>query len=86
MPGKFEVTIHTDNDVFDPPTIEVARILRKIASELESGADDFGMYRTLSDINGNDVGRAKMHANDAERARRSINSAARAASENVGHC
>ncbi len=40
-------------------TQEIARILRATADRLESN-QSFAMYQTLHDINGNDVGRAKL--------------------------
>ena len=58
---KFVLSITCENDAFQPDAAaEVARILRSVADKLESGADDFGRYRTLRDSNGNDVGRAKL--------------------------
>jgi hypothetical protein len=67
----FRLTIRTDGDAFscgsnahpeDPQECgqmsrETARILREIAKRLDQG-DDFAMYRTIFDANGNDVGRA----------------------------
>ena len=67
----FRLTIRTDGDAFscgsnahadDPQACgqmsrETARILREIAKRLDQG-DDFAMYQTLFDENGNDVGRA----------------------------
>jgi len=61
----FTLTISTENaafeacglDVFLCREREVARILRDVADKLETGSD-FSMFRTLFDINGNDVGRA----------------------------
>ena len=67
----FKLTIDTDNAAFDedgghpaPREQEVARILRAIADDLATGTDDFAMYRTLRDINGNDVGRAAFKDNE----------------------
>jgi hypothetical protein len=63
----FKLTIDTDNAAFsdddddmhadDQKARETARILREVAARLERG-DDFSMYQTLHDLNGNDVGRA----------------------------
>jgi len=59
----FTLTINTDNEAFgeypniDRRLLETARILKKVARMLENG-EDFSMFRTLFDINGNDVGRA----------------------------
>ncbi len=44
-----------DNDGRD----EIARILKKVAQQLEGG-EDFSHFRTVFDINGNDVGRVKL--------------------------
>jgi hypothetical protein len=67
---KFVLYLTCDNSAFgerdddaDAPDVpecreEVARILHHVADELESGADDYSMFRTLRDYNGNDVGRA----------------------------
>jgi hypothetical protein len=53
---KFMVNIHTDNEAFDyDPSQELARLLRKIADELDAGGD-YAMFQTIRDINGNDVG------------------------------
>jgi ribosomal protein L18 len=70
--GKFTVAIDTENDSFGAePEGEVARILAKISHDLITSADDFGMFRTLFDSNGNDVGRAKMFQNKEQRAAQS---------------
>ena len=61
----FRLAIDTDNAAFgDVPDenvmarhMETARILKDVAKRLEQG-EDFEKYRTLFDINGNDVGRA----------------------------
>jgi len=58
----FTLTISTENAAFEDcgfgcQEIEVARILREVADQVEAGKD-FSMFRTLFDINGNDVGRA----------------------------
>lgn len=56
----FQLKIDTDNAAFeDDPGFEVARILRRIADKLENG-EDFSKFRTVLDVNGNDVGRAKL--------------------------
>lgn len=49
----FELEIETDGAAFDPLSAEVARILRDIASRVESESDVSGRIR---DINGNTVG------------------------------
>lgn len=54
--AKYGITIRTDNAAFeDSPETEVARILRKLADDIEArGLDSY----TLRDINGNRVGDA----------------------------
>lgn len=67
---KFTVSIDCGNAVFcdaDEPTTqsaapELARILRKIADDLEAGAP-FDFFQTIRDVNGNDVGRYAMKPN-----------------------
>jgi hypothetical protein len=58
---RFTLYINTDNDAFahGHRANEVARILSRVAHDLVTGNDDFSMFRTLRDSNGNDVGRAK---------------------------
>jgi len=64
MEHKFKLFIDCGNAAFcedDYPTEssaapELARILREVADRIEGG-DMFGMYRTIHDMNGNDVGR-----------------------------
>lgn len=61
----FKLTIHTDNDAFAEGelTIELARILRDLADRVEEG--EVGRKSvTVYDINGNDVGRAKLTQED----------------------
>jgi hypothetical protein len=53
----FTVKIDCGNAAFDPdPSPELARILRGIAERIERG-DDYTMFQTILDANGNDVGR-----------------------------
>jgi len=61
----FTLTINCENAVFeDNCNAEVARILRRVATDIEEGnlnLPDWALrsqYQTLFDINGNDVGRA----------------------------
>ncbi len=62
---QFKLWIDTDNAAFENDREqETARILRKIADDLDSHADDFSMYRTLFDFNGNDLGRAAFKDNE----------------------
>lgn len=64
---KFTVSINCKNAAFcesDEPTTttaapELARILRKIADDIESGST-FDYFQTIRDANGNDVGRYAM--------------------------
>jgi len=60
MATEFTIKMDTGNAAFDPdPQYEVARILREIADRLErDGAN--GLYQTIHDINGNDVGRWRL--------------------------
>ena len=54
MPEQFTMTFETTNEAFaEDPEIEVASLLRRIASKVESGYTS-GPVR---DINGNTVGR-----------------------------
>ena len=52
--SKINITIDTDNNAFDGENrgLEIARILRKIADEYDSGA---WISSTICDINGNPV-------------------------------
>lgn len=60
----FKLTIEVDNDAFvehDYPTYtsagpELARILRRIADQVEGGGIDYTWYQIIRDVNGNDVG------------------------------
>ena len=56
---RFLLTINTENAAFSDGNheVETARILQDVALRLVRG-DDFSHYRTLFDVNGNDVGRA----------------------------
>jgi len=55
---KLTITIEMDNAAFDPPELEVARILRDVAQRLDDGQrlspDDW--FPALRDVNGNLVG------------------------------
>jgi hypothetical protein len=59
---RFNIDMTCDNAAFDDPAPEVARILRKIASQLENW-DGYTSYQTILDINGNDVGRWRLGEN-----------------------
>lgn len=65
MGTTFRLTIRTDNAAFDEEyqAQETARILRDVADKLDAG-ENFEMFRTLFDINGNDVGRAAFKPDD----------------------
>lgn len=54
----FTVNIRTDNDIFVPGPGEVQRILAEIIRDL-TDEPNYTKYRTIFDINGNDVGRWK---------------------------
>ena len=60
---KLKITITMDNAAFDPDFgFEVARILESLATDIKAhncltGPDD---HETLTDINGNRVGEAKV--------------------------
>lgn len=57
---QFRIMIHTGAAAFEPePAPELARILRSIADRLDRG-EDFSMFRTLYDVNGNDCGRVAL--------------------------
>lgn len=57
MADIFRLTVNTDNSAFeDDPARELVRILHSVAGRIERG-DDFSMYQTILDANGNDVGR-----------------------------
>jgi hypothetical protein len=69
---KFNLFLSCNNDAFGENTehdisaecrAETARILRETADRVEMG-DIEGLYRTLWDINGNDVGRAAFKHDD----------------------
>jgi hypothetical protein len=56
----FTINMTCDNDAFaDMPELEVARILRSIATKLEFNKPS-GFYETIFDDNGNDVGRWRL--------------------------
>ena len=58
---RFSLNIDCDNAAFDDSGIatELARILRKTATQLEAG-DDFESGRKVYDVNGNAVGIAQL--------------------------
>lgn len=57
--SKFELWINTDNAAFadGEKPFEVARILREIADKIDGNGALPDSYKTIHDINGNDVGR-----------------------------
>jgi hypothetical protein len=59
MNERFNLYIDLQNDAFQQsPETEIARILRDVADRIEHSTKfDLSMYRTIRDINGNDVGR-----------------------------
>ena len=59
---RLELKIGCDNAAFEEnPRAEVARILREVADKLDDNPSYADFYETLRDINGNDVGRVKLH-------------------------
>ena len=61
---KFQLYIGTDNAAFEPdPSQELATLLRKVAAKIESG-EDYSMFQTIHDTNGNDVGRFALKSDD----------------------
>ena len=59
------VKINTDNDAFDPPGLETARILRELADYLlkyhsDPDALEYANGRRLMDANGNHVGNVEL--------------------------
>ncbi len=61
MSRIFEVKFDTGNAAFSDGCleIEIARVLRSIASRVED-VGCTGCYETILDVNGNDVGRFKL--------------------------
>ena len=52
----FALTIHTVTNAFKPePTVELVRILRDVADQIEAGRE-YGKSAPVHDINGNHVG------------------------------
>lgn len=72
---KFLLNVNCNNEAFifsddesgnvtsDSASIELARILREIASKIENGAD-YNYFQTIRDINDNDVGRYAIKPDD----------------------
>lgn len=56
--SDFIVAFNTNNDAFDAEDgdREIARILRKIADDLEAGQATYDVPQRIRDINGNRVG------------------------------
>jgi hypothetical protein len=54
----FKLNLRIDNAAFGEGSrdYELARILREIADKIEAG-QDYATYKTVFDVNGNDVGR-----------------------------
>jgi hypothetical protein len=65
---KFELFFNCDNAAFsgldehnaETAATEIVRILREVASRIESG-DTANAYRDVRDFNGNIVGKVKLH-------------------------
>lgn len=67
----FRLTVRCDSDAFTPAAgRELARILRETARRIEYATDqDLWAYRTVRDINGNDIGRVGLKPEDPKGAR-----------------
>jgi hypothetical protein len=50
---KLTITIEMDNAAFDPRELEVARILREVAQQLDDGRQLDDWFPALRDVNGN---------------------------------
>lgn len=59
--ATFTVKIDIDNSAFDDRDAEISRILSEIAGKIEGCGTAQGMSQTIRDINGNTVGRWKLH-------------------------
>ncbi len=59
---KAQITIAMDNSAFEDMGIELARILRNIANEVENKGEESLAYSgwNLRDVNGNTVGHIKI--------------------------
>ena len=57
--GNAAFTDEAGNVTPDAAAPELARILRRIADRIEAGTD-YERFRTILDVNGNDVGRYAM--------------------------
>ena len=64
----FRLEINCDNDAFDANhgTEELARILRSVASRLETSIDTF-TYQSVYDINGNTIGTFRRTPEDKDK-------------------
>lgn len=63
--ATFKLTIETDNAAFgEMPEMEIARILRRTAGQLDGQGRDFWRGQKLFDSNGNDVGQAALEEED----------------------
>lgn len=61
-PNIFTMHVELDNAAFEgDPKPELARILRHEADRMERGDYYRGHSQTILDVNGNDVGRGKIH-------------------------
>lgn len=55
--GNAAFTDEAGNVTLDTAAPELARILRHIADCIEEAGTDYGWFKTIHDVNGNDVGR-----------------------------
>jgi hypothetical protein len=62
----FNLYFSVENEAFEQsPSIEIARILRDIADRIEHSTKfDLSYYRTIRDLNGNDIGRYAIKPNE----------------------
>lgn len=62
---KFNLYVNCDNAAFDSnPAPEVVRILREVAQQIEDAGEVPDMFKTIRDVNGNDVGRYALKPDD----------------------
>lgn len=56
----FKLSVKMDNQAFEFPCFELVRILREFCDNIEGGEIDNGDDWSLRDVNGNNVGFAKV--------------------------
>lgn len=65
-PEQFTLYLDTTNSAFDDAASEVARIIRRIADDIDSGNIHVGHTQSILDHNGNRVGGWKFHPDQYE--------------------